>query len=214
MDLKSENGDRRSRKGPQTGQRDGRVARPAWSKMPRNRHSRTSTRLPSDIRRTCRVPLILASLIAAALAALGVGWWAITGGDRSIAVALDNWADQQRAMGAPSNIRRRSLGFPYAIAPRRRPRIAAGRRLRLAGPTLHASASPFDPLTIEMQAPGEHRLIRVVGMPTPSCSSKRRRRQRARSRAGTPGTQLSGLSARDSRGQTVTLDAFALSLQP
>lgn len=161
-------------------------------------------------------------LVAAALGALAVGWWAYwqTATDRFQA-ALDNWASQQRAIGrtveyAPPVF----SGFPFTIrAEIAEPRIAMpAEGFGWQGPTLHAEASPFDPLTIEMHAPGEHRLIRIVGA--------------ARSELVVQATALdgvldlgrsalqelqlsgSGLRARDSRGQVVTLESFALSLEP
>jgi hypothetical protein len=96
----------------------------------------------------------------AALAALCVGWffyWQIAT-DR-FQISLDDWAARERALGRLVEYRAPVFsGFPFAI----RAEIAepiyamptAGWRWH--GPTIFASASPFDPLTIELAAPGPH----------------------------------------------------------
>jgi hypothetical protein len=161
-------------------------------------------------------------LLAAALGAAAVGWWAYwqTATDR-FQVALENWANQQRALGHTIEYATPVFsGFPFAIrAEIGEPRIAMpAQGFGWQGPTIDAEASPLDPLTIRLHAPGEHRLIRVVGAA---------RSELVVEAGGLDGVldlgasalqslALSGsqLRARDSRGQLVTLDAFDLSLEP
>lgn len=161
-------------------------------------------------------------LIVAVLGALGVGWWAYWQvATERFQVALENWAGQQRALGRTVEYSAPVFsGFPFAIrAEIAEPRIAMpAEGFGWQGPTLHAEASPFDPLTIEIHAPGEHHLIRVVG------SARTELVVDAKSligilnlgRSNLQSLDLSGadLRAQDSLGETVTLDGFAISIQP
>ena len=95
-----------------------------------------------------------------ALATLCVAWffyWQIAT-DR-FRISLDDWAARERAIGRLVEYRPPVFsGFPFAIRAEIAEPIyampAAGWRWH--GPTLLASASPFDPLTIELAAPGSH----------------------------------------------------------
>lgn len=161
-------------------------------------------------------------LVAAALGAIGIGWWAYwqTATDQ-FQVALENWASQQRALGRTVEYEPPVFsGFPFAIrAEIREPRIAMpAQGFGWQGPTLQAEASPFDPLTIDIHAPGEHRLVRIVGA--------------ARSELAVQATALTGqldlststleavslsgedLHATDSLGQSVTVGAFEIDIGP
>ncbi len=161
-------------------------------------------------------------LVAAALGAIAVGYWAYwqTATDR-FQVALGNWADRQRAIGRTVEYAAPVFsGFPFAIrAEIAEPRIAMpAEGFGWQGPTLHAEASPLDPLTIELHGPGEHRLIRVVGAARTELVVEAatldgvldlgRRSLDALTLTG------SDLRARDTRGRTVSLNGFALSLEP
>lgn len=161
-------------------------------------------------------------LVVAVLGALGVGWWAYWQvATERFEVALENWAGQQRALGRTVEYSTPIFsGFPFTIrAEIAEPRIAMpAEGFGWQGPILHAEASPFDPLTIEINAPGEHRLIRVVG------NARTELVVDATSlvgilnlgRSSLQSLELSGtdLRAQDSQGETVTLDGFTVSIQP
>jgi hypothetical protein len=167
-------------------------------------------------------PILRLVLVAALLGAIGVGWWAYWQvATERFEVALENWAGQQRALGRTVEYSMPVFsGFPFAIrAEIAEPRIAMPTEgFGWQGPTLHASASPFDPLTIAIHAPGEHRLIRVVG------SARTELVVEASSlvgilnlgRSSLQSLELSGadLRAQDSHGATVTLDGFDISIEP
>jgi hypothetical protein len=95
-----------------------------------------------------------------ALVALCVGWffyWQIAT-DR-FQISLDDWAARERALGRLVEYRTPVFsGFPFAIRAEIAEPIyalpAAGWRWH--GPTILASASPLDPLTIALAAPGAH----------------------------------------------------------
>ncbi|MEX0809556.1 MAG: DUF2125 domain-containing protein [Dongiaceae bacterium] len=99
-------------------------------------------------------------MAATALGAIAVGWffyWQLAT-DR-FQIALDDWAARERALGKTVAYEPPVFsGFPFAI----RAEIASPVYAMSAagwhwqGPTIQASASPFDPLTIELDAPGAH----------------------------------------------------------
>lgn len=161
-------------------------------------------------------------LVAAALGALAVGWWAYwQAATDQFQASLEGWAGQQRALGRTVEYDAPVFsGFPFAVrAEIAKPRIAMpAQGFGWQGPTIHAEASPLDPLTIDLHAPGEHLLLRVVG------DARSELKVLAGALDGTLAfgrTTLqsltlagSGLRATDSQGRAITLDAFSIVLEP
>lgn len=107
--------------------------------------------------------LILAATLLAIAAAVGGFWlWAA---DR-LEVALDGWADQQRAQGNDVAYHSRKIsGFPLALRVRiEQPRLASKDGCIWEGPAFTGRADVWRPLLIEVAAPGVHRVSCTAGL--------------------------------------------------